>query len=200
MTSDGSTVVGWTDSPEGRRAFRWIDPAIGGAGMETLGVLPGKFVASWALDVSDDGSTVVGFCYYFPDDPFAKHLVDAGFVWTPRTGMVAVADVLTTKLGLDLRGFELDTCFAISADGRMLAGNGKTAVGQDRAWVANLGAFADPANLSGDGQVDGFDLALLLGAWGDCPKRGAPGSCPADLDGDGDVDGFDLAILLAAWS
>jgi hypothetical protein len=52
-------------------------------------------------------------------------------------------------------------------------------------------------DLNDDGDVDGFDLALLLGAWGACPQRGP---CPADLDGSGAVNGFDLATLLAAWS
>jgi hypothetical protein len=53
-----------------------------------------------------------------------------------------------------------------------------------------------PADLDGDGVVNGFDLALLLGMWGVCPKAGA---CPADLNGDGTVNGFDLAILLGSW-
>jgi hypothetical protein len=57
-------------------------------------------------------------------------------------------------------------------------------------------APTDPADLDGDGDVDGFDLAILLAAWGKC----GPGACPADLDGNGTVNGFDLAILLAAWS
>lgn len=49
----------------------------------------------------------------------------------------------------------------------------------------------DPADLNGDGFVNGADLAMLLGQWG------SPGS--ADLTGDGVVDGADLAILLGAW-
>ena len=44
-----------------------------------------------------------------------------------------------------------------------------------------------------DGDVDAFDLAMLLGAWGPNPGN------PADFDGDGDVDAFDLAMLLGAW-
>lgn len=59
-------------------------------------------------------------------------------------------------------------------------------------------AKTDPADLNGDGQVDGFDLGLLLGQWGKC-KSPAPGGCPADLTGDGAVDGKDLAALLGAW-
>jgi predicted outer membrane repeat protein len=74
--------------------------------------------------------------------------------------------------------------------------------GLGRAPIVDMGAYEfqppfDPADLDEDGDVDGFDLALLLGAWGACPKRG---DCAADLNDDGDVDGFDLAILLAAWS
>jgi hypothetical protein len=48
-----------------------------------------------------------------------------------------------------------------------------------------------PADLNGDGFVNGADLALLLGQWG--------GSGTADLTGDGIVNGADLAILLGAW-
>lgn len=51
-----------------------------------------------------------------------------------------------------------------------------------------------PADLTGDGAVDGADLAVLLGAWGACD-----GNCPADLTGDDAVDGADLAVLLGAW-
>lgn len=55
-------------------------------------------------------------------------------------------------------------------------------------------APACPADLNGDGIVDGADLGALLGAWGPCS-----GSCPADLDGNGQVDGADLGALLGDW-
>ena len=48
-----------------------------------------------------------------------------------------------------------------------------------------------PADLSGDGIVDGADLGLMLSAWG------LPGA--SDLTGDGITDGADLGTLLAAW-
>lgn len=47
-----------------------------------------------------------------------------------------------------------------------------------------------PADLSGDGTVDGVDLGILLGAWG---------AASADLSGDGVVNGIDLGILLGSW-
>ena len=51
-----------------------------------------------------------------------------------------------------------------------------------------------PADLNGDGAVNGDDLGMLLGAWG--PAAGSP----ADLNHDGMVDGTDLGMMLAAWT
>jgi hypothetical protein len=47
-----------------------------------------------------------------------------------------------------------------------------------------------PADFNDDGQVNGSDLAVLLGGWG------SPGG---DLDGNNTTDGADLAALLGAW-
>lgn len=49
----------------------------------------------------------------------------------------------------------------------------------------------NPADLNGDGIVNGADLASMLQAWGT--------SGPGDLDGDGVVGGSDLGLLLQAW-
>jgi len=49
-----------------------------------------------------------------------------------------------------------------------------------------------PADLNGDGSVNGADLAIVLGNWGN--------SGVGDLTGDGTVDGADLGVLLGAWS
>lgn len=47
-----------------------------------------------------------------------------------------------------------------------------------------------PADLSGDGMVNGVDLAILLAGWG---------SASADITGDGTTGAGDLAVLLSAW-
>lgn len=60
----------------------------------------------------------------------------------------------------------------------------------------NLSFAAPSPDLSGDGIVNGTDLAMLLGAWGSCP---AGELCGADLTVDGIVNGEDLAFLLGAW-
>ncbi|HMN95120.1 MAG TPA: hypothetical protein PKC43_02025 [Phycisphaerales bacterium] len=58
-----------------------------------------------------------------------------------------------------------------------------------RPWFLDAG----PADLDGDGKVDGADIGILLASWGPCS------GCPADLNGNGNVGGADLGILLAAW-
>lgn len=66
----------------------------------------------------------------------------------------------------------------------------------------NVGSFAiQPYSASAlclgdldcDGDIDGADMATLLGAYGDCY------GCFADLDASTDVDSADLAILLGGW-
>ncbi len=54
-------------------------------------------------------------------------------------------------------------------------------------------APACPADIDGNGAVDGGDLATLLGSWGTCA------GCAADIDGNGAIDGGDLAALLGSW-
>ena len=51
------------------------------------------------------------------------------------------------------------------------------------------------ADITGNGTVDGVDLAAVLGAWG----SGGGGKAGADIDGDGIVAGTDLAIVLGSW-
>ena len=53
-------------------------------------------------------------------------------------------------------------------------------------------SFGDPCpeDLNGDGQVNGADLGLMLGAWG---------TADADINDNGITDGADLGLLLGAW-
>ena len=56
-----------------------------------------------------------------------------------------------------------------------------------------------PADLTGDGRVNGQDLFILLGAWGECDDD-ASSECPADLTGDRIVSSSDLFELLGQWT
>ena len=63
-------------------------------------------------------------------------------------------------------------------------------------WTACLDGTVvetgDPADLDGDGSVNGQDLATLLANW----NLNADG----DINGDGATDGQDLAIMLGSWT
>ena len=50
-----------------------------------------------------------------------------------------------------------------------------------------------PADLTGDGMVNGADLGVLLAAWNQS------GVVSADLNRDGAVNGADLGEMLSAW-
>lgn len=68
-------------------------------------------------------------------------------------------------------------------------------LGMDNPRITSLDC--PTGDLNGDCAVDGLDLLILLGAWGDCSN---PDDCPADLNDDGTVDGLDLLILLQNWN
>ena len=70
-----------------------------------------------------------------------------------------------------------------------------TATGSGTFTISQTGSCTPPcpADLNGDGAVNGSDLTALLGAWG------AANGSNADLNGDGQVNGSDLTALLGAW-
>ncbi|MBX3356309.1 MAG: hypothetical protein KF724_11505 [Phycisphaeraceae bacterium] len=74
-----------------------------------------------------------------------------------------------------------------------MSGGGYTLTGGYWAGVTAAPAPPCPADLTGDGVVNGADIALVLGSWGPCV------GCPADLTGDGVVNGADISTVLGAW-
>jgi hypothetical protein len=52
------------------------------------------------------------------------------------------------------------------------------------------------ADMDGNGQITVYDLALMLGHWGNCPQRSAD-PCAGDINADGVVDEADLGLMLS---
>ena len=64
----------------------------------------------------------------------------------------------------------------------------------DRPASTWLGTAVCPADINGDGEVDGGDIGMLLASWD------TDAACsPADVNGDGRVDGADLGAILSSW-
>jgi probable HAF family extracellular repeat protein len=185
--NDHDEIVGWTFSPT--HAFLWREGR-----MSDLGTLGGLYAAANAINNSSD---VVGYSYLesLPGGPIAIR----AFVW--RAGVMHDLNALI-PLG---SGWSLVEASDIN-DAGQIVGFGLFA-GKVHGFILDPIDPSNPADLNGDGTVNGFDLALLLGAWGRCPpslpgppvEQGGGSSCPADLDASESVNGFDLAILLAAW-
>ncbi len=126
------------------------------------------------------------------------------FAWDEVTGLRVIAksgdtnftgtpcNQLTLIGGTGVSGNGINT--GLNAAGQLVLRAGDSVNSINTIAKIDLGSTPCPADLTGDGVVNGADLAALLGAWGPCS-----GSCPADLTGDGVVNGADLAALLGAW-
>jgi len=81
-------------------------------------------------------------------------------------------------------------------------GDAQASVTNSGGAIGNPGSYPDPTpsipgDANGDGVINGADLAVVLGNWGEC-KVSCP--CAGDLTSDGVVDGSDLAQVLGNWS
>ncbi|XVJ60181.1 MAG: hypothetical protein HEQ23_12605 [Tepidisphaera sp.] len=170
VSADGSTIVavGLNDSAR-YETFRWSEQD----GMIGLGV-GGNFVYDYG--VSDDGSTIVGRYFSFPDNK------DRAYRWSsasstrgigPTTGLSAIASVT-------------------SADGRAAVGSYRDA---ERRWHAFRWGPC-PADFVEDCFIDFFDYAAFVACYeaGECPV-----SRSADVNADGFVDLFDYADFVQAF-
>lgn len=101
MSADGTVVVGWASTENGREAFRWNESE----GMIGMGDLPDGSFDSWATAVSADGSVIVGS---------ANGEGQTSFRWTEATGMV--------DLGRPL-GAGGSQAWDVSADGSVVVGD-----------------------------------------------------------------------------
>jgi len=167
--SNSGFVVGVADGADARpHAFRYTLAANGSVTQHTdLGELGSGSSIAYAVNEAGDA---VGSSDW------------RAFLW--RDGVMTD---LNTAIGPD-SGWLLTHATAINESGQ-IAGRG-THFGNPRAFLLTPRV---PADLNGDGIVDGADLGLLLSAWGTAGPE-------ADLDGSGVVDGADLGLVLSAWS
>lgn len=183
------TIVGWAEDDLARqRPFR-IDRALDRRGGESLGsmvdlgTLGGE--AGAALSVNNAG-TIVGWSENAMGEPRATAWIDGAIV-----DLTAAAGAGSDAVLVEARD--------ISETGAIVGWGwfGPSTRAENRRGFALVPIPPSPADLDGDGAVNGADLGILLGAWGSCRGLAA---CAGDLTRDGVVDGGDLGALLAAWT
>ncbi|MDZ4832090.1 MAG: hypothetical protein SGJ09_18090 [Phycisphaerae bacterium] len=118
--------------------------------------------------------------------------VDAGRAWGWQRGS---GGAWTTSWTIDAATPTASENFAnvVATDGvTIVIGAYRADTGATDSGRADLFSLPDcPADLNGDGTVDGADLSILLGAWGSASF--------GDVDCSGGVDGSDLSVLLGSW-
>lgn len=115
VSGDGNVVVGDCDGS----AVRWI-------GTEGPYSVVSSTATAMATAVNSDGSVIVGFRYDSKE----------GFVWDLTNGARPLSSVLTAA-GASLSGWSYFYVFAVSANGKVLAGVGDHS-GAAEAWIARL--------------------------------------------------------------
>ena len=204
MNADGTSI---TDTTIGS-SFLGVRKANGtvvvlARALDAIPGIPGATYAgisgSSSLCISDSG--VVVFANSFNLGTANNTAI---FAWDEVTGLRVIAksgdtnftgtacNQLTLFGGTGVTGNGINS--ALNAAGQLVIRAGDSVAIINTIAKIDLGSTPCPADLTGDGVVNGADLAALLGAWGPCS-----GSCPADLTGDGVVNGADLAALLGAW-
>lgn len=95
--------------------------------MVSLGVLAGDGFSE-AHAVTGDGHIIVGQSGARP------------FWWDGRRGLRDLRELLESEYGMQesLRGWRLESVTVISADGRVLAGQGVNPAGEPEGWIIDL--------------------------------------------------------------
>jgi hypothetical protein len=169
-----------------------------------LGPFGPKSPITITLNGLQDGTyRLITYTWYWPAEQFAILTVvdpeSERFIWPaggPWPGGL-VLGVTHMSNAVAVNGGVLS--FVVGGSGIGSFFNGDSMINGLQLWKIDEPQRC-PADLSGDQQVNGFDLAMLLAAWGKCPQcLTKPCPCPADLSSDGQVNGFDLALLLGEW-
>lgn len=106
------------------------------------------------------------------------------------TGDVELVDGILVVSGLEMAPIHVDIPDEDLPSGISSLGITVDADFSQLIYRGNYGS--NVCDLDGDGFVNGADLTMLLGGWGNC--------CTGDIDKSGSVDGADLTMLLGCWT
>ena len=177
----------------------WFLEAHDSNGAITECVLPDDwYLGSDAITITDGGVTGGGIGLRDDGDALTVMHVSLGQFGssefpTEDGGWTMLGDV--TRLEVRVRGVSLaEARAAMATPAELRISTGSVCVGFESIEFSTCEAGTTPADLNGDGAVDGMDIAEVLASWGACPE------CPADFNGDGVVNGGDFALILTAWT
>jgi len=154
VSLDGSVIVGSSQLAGGSVPYRWTEAT----GMVSLGLLPGD-THGVAFGVSANGSVVIGST--------SSSFGSRAFVWDSINGIRDLREVLISQRD-DLEGWTLIEARGISADGRVIVGQGTNPAGQTEGWLARISAPAF-AGTPGIPNCHGQTVSALVRQFGGLP-------------------------------
>ena len=184
VSADGSVIVGASsadsepeDASYSSRAFRWTEET----GMVDIG---GSF--SGAYGITPNGNVIVG--------NMNSNVGSVASVWDFVHGMRSIPEMLEND-GYDLTDWRLTRATAISANGRVIIGEGKNPAGNHEAWVVLLDADEVELNpifgdYNDDGTVNAADYTVWRDQFGTLVEEGTG----PDGNNNGFVDSFDRLV------
>lgn len=180
ISGDGRTIVGFGGEKWTHIAVaEWRDRR----GPQRVPTAPPFQSFAYGLDVTDDGLVIVGHA-------LQTNQTKGAFICKPYWQMRELRAMLVDDFGLDLGGWTLTEAVGISADGTVIVGNGRNAVGIRQGWVVHLPPPCR-ADLNRDERVDAEDVWLFLAEVGSGDAR--------DFNGDGVVNSQDFFDFLTVF-
>ena len=172
----GTGVVELTPGVDNELIIRIANTGLNQGGFQWTAVVYGPDMASASQNIgingNDPGESVSGQTEILPGE----------------TGNIELK-----LLARDFEGLSRSDLVLFTMTGGLAGGNQMVPLTS----VGLITTLEDDSPCLGDfnksGTVDGGDLAMILGSWGECI------GCATDLNGDDVVDGTDLAILLGNW-
>jgi len=129
LSRDGSVGVGVSVDAAGRpRGFRWTP-----SGAIVPLATEESFSSTTTTGISADGRRIVGW------GSRASGGSDAAVLWDESGKLRPVSDLLSPEARAASAGWSLTRARAISADGRVVVGQGIDADGAERGWIVTLG-------------------------------------------------------------
>ena len=127
LSRDGMVAAGISVNAAGHeRAFRWTST------VEIVPLATGTFVATIATAISADGRRITGWAGRESGGP------DTAVVWDESGALRAVSDLLSSDGQAASAGWSLTRARGISADGRVIVGEGIDPEGTGRGWIVTL--------------------------------------------------------------
>ncbi|MFO0901031.1 MAG: hypothetical protein U0836_26690 [Pirellulales bacterium] len=180
VSKDGSVMVGYVTHGDEYEAFRWTADG----GVQGLGDFPSGKTQSVAVDLTADGSTVVGVGEISDQKGGST---EESFIWDEFHGLRSMTDVMVKDFGLveilseGLVGGRLSHAIGISDDGKVLAGWN---------WVIDLHDQPIPGDANFDDVVNLGDFGILKQHFGSGVWRNE-----GDFTDDDRVDLSDFGLL-----